>query len=378
MPRKTAAKTTAAPKAKTPIAQSLLAPPPAPVIKNRIVLVLDTSGSMGHIAEKARTAVNAMLRTIREKTVEEGQQTDVAIVTFDSRVDIMSPLTPASRVPDVSHYPVRGSTALFDGVAEGVRAIDGGGEETSNLVLVYTDGDANVSIHHTAESMRSLLTAKQALGNWTFAFQMPPGAGKYFANKYRIPEENVREWEATAKGVEEVERTTTRGITDYFGARSRGQRSVESFYVQPDLSKVTSTQVKRQLDDISDKFKVLEVTREESIQDFVESKTRKPYVIGSAYYQLSKKEKVQPGKKVLLVEKGKKAVWGGNQARELIGLPIDGKTHATVDPLNLSKWEVYIASTSVNRKLVRGTKVLLDVTQTKDLAPTWNHLAAAK
>jgi len=97
--------------------------------------------------------------------------------------------------------------------------------------------------------------------------------------------------------------------------------------------------------------------KEEVIKDFVEKKTRRPYVIGTAYYQLMKTEKVQAGKGVILVEKGKPQVWAGQAARAMIGLPAG--SDAKVEPGNHANYDIYVQSTSVNRKLPRGTKLIV-------------------
>jgi hypothetical protein len=48
-------------------------------------------------------------------------------------------------------------------------------------------------------------------------------------------------------------------------------------------------------------------------------------------------------------------VYGGDDARQLLGLP-DGDARIQIQ--NLATYQVFIQSTSVNRKLVRGTNIL--------------------
>jgi hypothetical protein len=120
---------------------------------------------------------------------------------------------------------------------------------------------------------------------------------------------------------------------------------------------VTPTKLKRELEDVASECSVYTVTAEEEISDFVERKTRKLYVRGSAYYQLTKNEIVQPNKKVLIMEKGKRAIYGGVEAREMIGLPDGAK--AKVTPGNHANYDIFVQSTSSNRKLVRGTKLIV-------------------
>ncbi len=71
------------------------------------------------------------------------------------------------------------------------------------------------------------------------------------------------------------------------------------------------------------------------------------------------------------MEKGKKAIWGGKEARHLIGLPDDKDAKVTAG--NMSNYDIFIQSTSVNRILVRGTKLIWDKNHTKNSKPTWDH-----
>jgi hypothetical protein len=57
-----------------------------------------------------------------------------------------------------------------------------------------------------------------------------------------------------------------------------------------------------------------------------------------------------------ILDKETNAIYGGTQARQLIGCPMN--TSFKIKPGNLADYEIYIKSTSVNRKLVPGTKVL--------------------
>lgn len=363
---------------KTPLAQTIASAPPA--IKNRIVLVLDTSGSMGWLAGDAMAAANGMLRSIREQTLAQGQSTEVAVVGFDNHFRVLSPLADARAVRDLVGYACGGGTALYDAVAYGAEVLGPNDPDTSYLVLTFTDGEENASqrFRYYSPSILEYVAQRQKLGNWTFAFQMPQSADRaHCARVFGVPADNVRTWEVSRKGVQEVERTTSAGITDFYAARAAGHKAVTTFYATTDLSKVTAKQVHSKLDDISDRFKVLTVPSEQSVKEFVEAKTGKAYVVGSAYYQLMKPEKVQPKKAVLIMEKGKKAVWGGDAARGLIGLPTDGTSHAKVTPGNHANYDIFVQSRSVNRKLPRGTRVLVDTTKMKDDVPTWDHTAVA-
>jgi hypothetical protein len=93
------------------------------------------------------------------------------------------------------------------------------------------------------------------------------------------------------------------------------------------------------------------------IKEFVEENTNQPYRLGDAFYQLSKTEKIQAGKDLMIMEKGKRGIWAGSEARELVGIPKGAAGKVT--PGNHSNFDIFVQSTSTNRKLVRGTRVLV-------------------
>jgi hypothetical protein len=86
-------------------------------------------------------------------------------------------------------------------------------------------------------------------------------------------------------------------------------------------------------------------------------KLKSPYRAGSAHYQLSKREKVQNNKSLLILDKKTGTIYGGRKARTLVGIPEN--VAGEVEPHNLTDKEIFIESRSTNRKLVRGTKVIV-------------------
>ena len=346
---------------------------------NHIAIVIDDSGSMSSLRSKVCSMVNDVLKTIRERSEAEGQQSFISIVAFADSAKVVTYPTDIRSVRTLSPSDYRhgGSTALFDAVGEATKVIDRKvtiADDASFLVMVYTDGEENISMTYNASKIKKLIDEKQKTDRWTFAFQMPPGKGATFARGFGIPTENIREWEQTTKGVEEVRQTSTAAVSNYITSRSAGATRSKSFYVTTDMSNVDVKQVRKQLDDVTSRFKSIKVDKECTIQSLIEYKTGK-YVIGSGFYQLMKDELIQKDKAILLVEKGTSTIYGGAAARKLIGLP-DGQD-AKVKPGNHSDWDIYAQSRSPNRKLVRGTKVLVDTGLQKGLPPTWDYLAAA-
>lgn len=357
--------------------------------------VLDESGSMDSLRQRAIDAFNQDVAKIREE-VGEDQEVTATLVTFanvakliffNADLRTLKPLT-------WNNYKPGGLTALFDGVILAINTLqsvpDANDPNVSFLVKIITDGEENNSTGGTrndpvnsalaASKANLLLRQMQRTDRWTFAFQLPPGTKASFGSRFGVPSDNLREWEATEAGIQQAAQADSDALEGYFRARRAGRASVSNFYVTTDLSTIDHGEVKKKLDDISDKFTVLTVLganpegKEYQMREFIEEKTKKLYVIGSAYYQLMKTETVQPGKRVLIMEKGKKAIWGGKQARKLIGLPDTQQSKVT--PGNHSNYDIFVESRSVNRKLPRGTKVLVDNTKTTDETPTWDHTAS--
>jgi hypothetical protein len=99
---------------------------------------------------------------------------------------------------------------------------------------------------------------------------------------------------------------------------------------------------------------MLDVENDGRIDEFIEAKLRRPYQLGEAYYQLMKPEIIQVRKKVAIWYNN--YVYTGKDARDLIGLP---DYDIKVKPADYPGYEIFIQSTSLNRKLIAGTRVLV-------------------
>lgn len=343
-------------------------------IRNHFFFVLDQSTSMQGISEAVRNCFNEWVGRIREDSKRLGQETTVSLITFSDcdkvklkflnwEVDTLLPL---------KSYPCDGMTALFDGVGlalEYMKDLDDQRLDMSHVLVVLTDGQENDSDKYAAwtdnpkfkyspkKNLIPIMNKRVETDRYTLVFQLPPGHKQDFCNKFGIAPGNVREWANTEEGTQETSTATLAGISNYMVARSTGKKSIDTFYVDVDLHDLKKADLKN-LKDYAGQFFLYEVPKEIPIKDFVEGKTKRVYQKGSTYYQLMKKEIVQLSKNVLLMEKGKSHIYGGYQARNLLGLPIDG--NAKVNPLDVSKYDVFIQSTSTNRILPRGTRVLVE------------------
>jgi len=85
-------------------------------------------------------------------------------------------------------------------------------------------------------------------------------------------------------------------------------------------------------------------------------------VKGCAYYQLSKSEKVQASKQIAIRDQVTGKIYSGIAARTMLGLPSGSEVRLAPSHTlqNGSQYEVFIQSSSVNRKLAGGTSILLN------------------
>lgn len=106
------------------------------------------------------------------------------------------------------------------------------------------------------------------------------------------------------------------------------------------------------------RFQVLEVFSEDSIQDFV-NKNGLIFQKGKGFYQFTETVKVQDHKEIVLVDKLTGDMFSGKAARDALKLPDSGTV--SLRPGSFKEFDIFIQSTSVNRKLLSGTSFLYEV-----------------
>jgi len=326
--------------------------------KTHFALVLDRSSSMYAYWDSAVSAFNENIRTIQAAS----HGSTLTTIAFASNVSVLQqPRYVEESPPLPKHTCPGGMTALYDAVAEAVRILDTleADEFTSYIIITITDGQENQS-RLKPRQLQKIIEDKQMTDLWTFAFSLPDNLRykRYLMKALGLNEGNIQMWEASDRGAIEMGVQTCSGLDRYMTARSVGTTSVKDFYV--DLGDLDLKDVKRKLVNVRSKARVWNIEYEAPIKDIVESKGLK-FTKGCAFYQLTKREKkVQPHKMIAIMSKTDRAVYVGDDARSLIGLPRmnDQYNDIKVTPGNLSNFDIFIQSTSVNRKIVRGTKMV--------------------
>lgn len=111
--------------------------------------------------------------------------------------------------------------------------------------------------------------------------------------------------------------------------------------------------------DISQEVLLLPVSGAEGqeIRAFVQKRIGKPMKKGAAFYQLTKTEsKVQDYKVIMIRDKTTNAIYSGAAARQLLQVPTVGMIK--LSPGRHGNYDIFIQSTSVNRKLDANTQLI--------------------
>lgn len=339
-------------------------------MKTYIGLSRDHSGSMRSIARPAARDYNLKIASIREASIANNQDTIVSVVecgygnTNQVRRVITNSASTALQPLAESAYQADGTgTPLWDSVGELIEMFesvpDVNNPDVSFLVMAITDGAENASKKYTPSILAAKIRKLEATDRWTFVFRTPRGEGHKVARILGIPSGNIQEWDQTERGVEVAATRDSEAFTQYFTGRASGATSTRKFYT--DLSNVTSKDVEVALTDVSKEVLIWPVGPKENsaeIRGFVEARLNgKPLLKGAAFYQLSKTEpEVQDNKKILIRDKTTQAIYYGAAARQMLGLPTYGTVRLA--PGNHGNFDIFVQSTSVNRKLVSGTSLV--------------------
>jgi hypothetical protein len=303
------------------------------------------------------------IKYLAKRSTELDQETRVTVYSFNTtgyvgnakqNIECLIYDKDVLRMPSISElYSVDGATPLIDATITALDDLAMTPEkygEHSFLVYVLTDGEENASRNKAIN-----LTAKigQLPDNWTLATFVPNQVSVHEAKRFGFPAQNIAVWDATTQaGVNEMGEKIRQTTETFMVNRSKGIRGTKNLFSldTPSLDAVDQT-----LKSLNwGQFRLLDVEETGRIDEFVESRLGRPYKLGEAYYQLMKPETIQPQKDVAILSK--KKLYVGHEARTLLGLP---DFNVKVSPGDHPDYEVFVQSTSVNRKLIEGTKLLV-------------------
>ncbi|WP_411111631.1 vWA domain-containing protein [Streptomyces sp. c-19] len=336
---------------------------------NHVALVLDASSSMSRLSGKVVEVADQQIAYLARRSRELDQETRVTVYVFADKVQCVIYDKDVLRMPSLKQlYRVGGMTALL------AAALKSQGElaqtaqlygDHSFLTFVLTDGQENAS-HRCpgapSKEPRELVRAVAEMiatqqDNWTLAVLVPDQMGKREAMQYGFPKDNIAIWDATStQGLEEAGQVIQEATEKFMVGRTKGIRGSRAVFsagaeaVNKDTIKAAGLTPVKQSD-----YQLIPVARDAGIRDWV-VESGHTYRTGGAFYQLSKPEKIQARKQIAVLEKQTDLVYTGPEARALLGLP---DVEVRVKPDHNDEFTIFVQSTSVNRKLVSSTRLLL-------------------
>lgn len=326
---------------------------------NHIAILLDASTSMRDSKRQVVKVVDKQVAHLAQRSKDLDQETRVSVYTFSGKRTARCIIYDKDvlRLPSIEKvYDPQGQTALRDAQ---VLAIDDLLQTPQKygdhafFFIAITDGEENDSLT-TDYQLRDKIDALPE--NATVAVLVPDQRGVHEAKCAGFPAGNVAVWD-TSKGFEEAGSIVRESTEVFMTNRSRGVRGTKSLFktVNVDVSARLLANTLNQLR--PSEFQIRDVISADwEIRSFVEAVTQQTYVKGQGFYELTKTEEVQDYKLIAILNTNDGAVYIGQEARQLLGIP---DTFVKLKPGDFRNFRVFIESTSVNRKLVAGTRVLI-------------------
>lgn len=332
--------------------------------KTYLGIIRDHSRSMQHITIPAARDYNGTLAAATAASSANSIETILSVIECGGgfrRKETLVPITSVQPMRESDYKAPGHDTPLFDSVNAMIDQFaqlpDANDPEVTFLIVATTDGGDNASGRLAGQLLAQRIKALQRTDRWTVVFRVPRGDARGLTH-LGIDQGNILEWDTNERGVGVMAAQNVAAFNDFFTARSLGTKSTKTFYTS--VASVTEADVKK-LGDISTEINLWPVAVKEegaAIRDFVEGRLNGSAMLkGAAFYQLVKTEdKIQDYKLIAIRNKETGAVHCGPEARDLIGLPRVGDVR--VRPDTAGKWQVFVQSTSVNRKVSAGTQLM--------------------
>lgn len=339
---------------------------------NHVAIVIDASSSMRRHERDVVKVADNQIKRLAETSQRLNQETRVTVYFFADSVACALFDIDVLRLPSIaSLYRAQGNTALIDAAILSQDDLALTCQKYGNhgfLTFLLTDGENNIN-NSLASRLQSLLAGQAA--NWTFAALVPDIMAKRTLQGFGVPRDNIAIWDPhDAAGMSEAGETIAAAADVYMDLRSKGGTGTRTlFSTAPDAVNKAAVVAAglRPLD--NNQYVLVPITKPKAnqgvlnkdkhrvweISDFTRHATGN-FTVGSVFYELSKKERVQGNKALAVLEISTSKVFVGNGVRDMIGLPM---LDASVAPDFNPEYKIFVQSTSVNRHLVAGTKLLV-------------------
>lgn len=327
-------------------------------LTNHIALVIDRSYSMSPLTDAVVKVADDLIKYLANRSKTLNQETRITVYLFNDSAQCAIFDMDVLRLPSIGEfYRASGNTALIDATMLSISDLRMTPQKYGDhafLTYVLTDGEENASSTYHQWSLKNTMSTLK--DNETVAVLVPDHSALVYAEYCGFPKNNIAIWETTIEGLKNVSDVITRSADAFMENRVLGIRSSANIFTTSTEAVNTKTvNSKRMVSLERDKYVLLDVDQDKvEIREWVRQQDY-DYVIGKAYYQLTKTEIIQPQKNVAIQNIHSGRVYTGPQARQALNLP---DVNIRVKPEHNPKYRIFVQSTSTNRKLVKGTKLL--------------------
>lgn len=199
----------------------------APAVTTLVTFVLDETGSMGMVRDATISGFNEYVDGLR------GQAKMLWTLTkFNlGRVEVLQSGVPIKDAVELNYgnYVPNDLTPLYDAVASAIQATEkamkGVRGKKRVLCVIMTDGEENASHEWTKEKLFTLITEKQAEGNWTFAFLGANQDAWGVAQAIGVPQASSVNYSATPQGTRSAMAAARGATVSYASSSAPSSRS---------------------------------------------------------------------------------------------------------------------------------------------------------
>lgn len=198
-------------------------------------LLIDKSDSMAGVKAEVVRGVAEQARVLLETATE---RTHLLVETFSDNVNsVYDGEVPGFRIGFMEGYAPNGMTALMDGVGTMLRKMEPRvhdprhrGAPATGLMVIFTDGEENVSRDYEPEGIRSWISKLRETGLWTFILMGPEETLDRTCQALGISRANARPFDSQAEAARRGFAATSTALTGYMDARQRGVASSEDVF----------------------------------------------------------------------------------------------------------------------------------------------------
>ncbi|MDD6837417.1 MAG: VWA domain-containing protein [bacterium] len=175
--------------------------------KTELIFIIDSSGSMAHLADDTIGGFNAMLQEHRS----DKHDVSVTTITFDSNVHVIHKGVDIRDVSDLSRstYHPGGLTSLLDAIGYAIDSTQTRFDNmpvenrpTQVLCVILTDGQENSSTRYNKAQIQSMIKHQDVGHGWKFMFLGADMDAVADAHSYGIT--TAASYSATDRGIDAV------------------------------------------------------------------------------------------------------------------------------------------------------------------------------